>query len=142
MPAKEAVRFRWSSLHHFVRRVRPACLDPITVLSESGQLADTRSGWKRYLAYLELLVEEQSQARNEKFVKLSRGWYVGSEIFRTKLRADLLRQRTELDRGRFEGLEPDAWRAEKEAMWEERLRVGQVVSGSTSGSCPSKNPPP
>jgi putative transposase len=81
--------FRWSSLHWFPSKSRPACLDPTTILAESGELADTAAGWQCYIQYLGVLAEEDARRGQEKFGRLSRGWGVGSADYLTALRRDL-----------------------------------------------------
>jgi putative transposase len=122
VPAEQLAIFRWSSLHYFPAGNRPGWLEPGTILAESGGLADTRAGWKRYLAYLALLAEEKPGTREGRFAKLSRGWCIGSGKFREALRKDLA-GRKGLERNRFAGLEPEERQAEREAAWEEQLQA-------------------
>jgi putative transposase len=81
--------FRWSSLHWFLSNSRPACLEPNTVLAESGGLADTFAGWQCYIGYLGVLADEDVRRGREKFGRLSRGWGVGSAGYLTALQRDL-----------------------------------------------------
>jgi REP element-mobilizing transposase RayT len=76
--AERLAEFRWSSLTLFPLKQRPAELEPATILAESGGLADTPAGWRRYLDYLGLLAEKESKLRDQKFGRMSRGWVIGS----------------------------------------------------------------
>lgn len=87
--AERLRNFRWSSLYWFLLRSRPACLEPSTILVESGGLADTDAGWKCYMDYLGVLAEEDVRRGQEKFGRLSRGWGVGSMDYLTALQRDL-----------------------------------------------------
>jgi len=115
--------FRWSSLWHYLRKNRPAGLWPETLLRQSGELADTAAGWRRYVAYLGLLAEEDGKRREERFGRLSRGWVVGSAAFKAALQEDL----TALNPsgGRFEllGGDREAHRQVQAEIWEEKLVV-------------------
>ncbi len=83
--AETILQYRWSSLAQFTKKKRPEVLEATTVLWESGGLSDTPAGWKRYVEYLGLLAEEDVQRRQERYGRLSRGWAIGSEEFRTDL---------------------------------------------------------
>ena len=83
--ADTILQYRSSSLVQFTKKKRPDVLEATTVLWESGGLSDTPAGWKRYVEYLGLLAEEDVQRRQERYGRLSRGWAIGSEEFRTDL---------------------------------------------------------
>src|SRR5664280_3679970 len=53
--------------------------------------------------------------------RLSRGWWIGSQEFRKAMRQEAARRGMELDLERFAGIEPEEFRAEREAIWEEKL---------------------
>ena len=89
MPAERLIGHRWSSLPLFAGKNRPDCIEAGTVLGESGGLADTPAGWRRYVAYLAVLAEEDAKRRDEKFGRLSRGWMVGSAEFKADLKKEL-----------------------------------------------------
>jgi len=113
--------YPWSSLPKFALRDRPAWLEPATVLAESGDLADTPAGWRRYGAYLELLATDAPARRELVAAKLSRGWCVGGQEFRKAMREEATRRGMELDLERFGGIEPEHLQAERAIAWEERL---------------------
>jgi putative transposase len=73
LSAERLPEFRWSSLWWLVQRQRPTCLTADTVLAESGGLAETKAGWRRYVSYLGVLAEKDAKRRGEKFGRLSRG---------------------------------------------------------------------
>ncbi len=116
--------FRWSSLHHFRGKSRPAGLESITVRAEAGGLPDTAAGWKRYLAYLALRAEEELAERRKRFGRLSRGWCIGSATFRDEMRARLGHEGAGggIAESRFAGLEPEERRRERELGWESQLK--------------------
>jgi putative transposase len=114
--------FRWSSLHRFPQKKRPGVLDPATVLHGSGSLPDRPAGWRRYVAYLGALAEESPAERERLFGDLSLGWCLGSKEFKAGLRKDLLQRGADLERAILLGADPEAWRKEREARWEEKLQ--------------------
>ncbi len=121
--AARAAEFRWSSLWWFAQRGRPACLVAEKVLAESGGLADTKTGWRRYLAYLDVLAEEDGKRREEKFGRLSRGWAVGTEEFKAGLKKQLVRTADSAERLELLGGGPEARRQLREETWEDALRT-------------------
>jgi putative transposase len=134
--------YRWSSVHWFLQRHRPACLSAETLLLESGGLRDSPAGWRRYLDYLALLAEEDRERREERFGRLSRGWHVGSDNFK----AELVGRLQAPGRERFEmlGADRQAHLQLRVEMWEttlrrlaRRLRVDLVKLGSRR-SAPEK----
>jgi hypothetical protein len=127
LPADRLQEFRWSSLWHFLRKGRPKCLEPDTVLNESGRLADTREGWKRYLDYLALLAEERPAEREKLYGQLTRGWCVGSKEFREQLKKDFKKQGADMERLALLGGWRAAWREEREAEWEKRLQAAVKI---------------
>ncbi|MEO7797020.1 MAG: transposase [Opitutaceae bacterium] len=120
--AEQLRDFRWSSLPRFIGKDRPAGLEATTVLAESGGLPDTAAGWRRYIAYLEVLAEEEGRTREEKFGRLSRGWVVGSKEFKAGLKKEL----GVTGRGRLAllGADREAHREMRAELWEERLLAG------------------
>jgi putative transposase len=132
--------FRWSSLHHFPQKTRPAFLDSATVLREAGGLPDTRAGWRRYVAYLDALAEEDSKRREDKFGRLSRGWVIGSPSFKADLRAEL----KNVHHKRFEllGADRQAHLEVKIEVWGERLEAfAQVLKFALDRLPPKKLAP-
>ena len=125
-PAERLREFPWSSLACFLAKDRPECLVAETVLHESGGLADTPAGWRRYLAYLGVLAEEDATRREEKFGRLSRGWLVGTAEFKADLKKKLAAQETG-GRGRARlallGADRAAHREARAELWEEQLLI-------------------
>lgn len=115
-----AVKYSWSSLPKF-SEARPAWLEPCTVLAEAGGLPDTPKGWRKYLAYLEFLAEDEPSRQALVAAKLSRGWCVGGREFKAEMKKEHLARGAELER--FAGLEPEAVQAERAELWEERLQA-------------------
>ena len=120
--ADRLVDYPWSSLHWFPRKSRPAWLEPSTVLSESGGLADTAVGWRAYVAYLDVLAEENPKERSEKFDELCRGWATGSTAFRAGLRAELVERDAAASRFELLGAERAEILQARVEVWEEQLR--------------------
>lgn len=139
--ADELAGFRWSSLYHFPRKNRADWLEAGIVLAESGGLSDTKAGWKRYLAYLALMAEEDPAERDRRFGKLSRGWCVGSPEFRAELRKNLTDCQGR-DRQRFAGIEPDEWQRERETAWAEYLQASAAALGINLNALPPKKSAP
>ena len=121
VPAEKIVAYRWSSLPRFEKKVRPSWLEPSTVLAESGGLADTRAGWKKYREYLIWLATDELEKKKLAEAKMSRGWCKGSKEFRSSMRNEAREKGAFLDRVRFEGLEAEELMREREAYWEEAL---------------------
>jgi hypothetical protein len=133
---------RWSSLHHFRQRARPVCLVADVVLSESGGLPDTATGWKHYLEYLGLLAEEDLKRREDRFGRLSRGWAIGSADFRRELKKGL--QETGDAQSRFEllGADRSALLEARADLWEERLRLAARALGVSLAKLPHQKSAP
>lgn len=112
--------YRWSSLHWYLQRSRPTCLEPAILLREAGGLRVTPAGWRNYLGYLGLLAEEDLKRREERFGRLSRGWHVGSEDFK----AELVSRLQAPGRERFEmlGADRQAHLQLRAELWETSLR--------------------
>ncbi len=127
--AERLLEYRWSSLVGFVRKPRPPCLDAATLLRESGDLADTPAGWKRYVAYLGVLAEEDAARRDEKFGRLSRGWALGTADFKAGLRRELMGMADASGRFELLGSDREAQREARAALWEERLQAGAAALG-------------
>ena len=122
LPADRAAEFAWSSLAWFLRQDRPKWLVADSVLAESGGLADTPAGWRKYREYLGFLAEEDAKLREERFGRLSRGWMVGSAEFKRALQEDLAAQGAGLEKAQLLGAGPvQEWREEH---WEQKLRQG------------------
>jgi putative transposase len=115
-----AAKYPWSSLPKFPAG-RPAWLEAGTVLAEAGGLPDTAKGWQKYLGYLEFLAEDEPAKKTLVAENLSRGWCVGGKEFRAEMKKEHLVRGAEVER--FAGLEPEAVRAERTGLWEERLRA-------------------
>lgn len=130
--------YRWSSLHHFFQRTRPACLEAGVVLAESGRLPDTPAGWRRYVDYLGLLAEEDLKRRSERFGRLSRGWMVGSTEFRAKLKKE--QQGAGLAGTRFGllGADRTALREARAELWEESLQAAAKALGISLKALPEQ----
>jgi putative transposase len=120
VPPVKLLRFPHSSLTVFAGKQRPGWLDPATVLNEAGQLADSASGWKRYLRYLEFLCEDEPSQKTLVCAAMSRGWCIGSDEFRREMRQAAKERGAEVER--YAGLEPDVAQAERHAAWEEQLQ--------------------
>ena len=113
--------FRWSSLTHFAGKRRPAGLEAATVLAESGGLADTAAGWRRYLDYLGVVAEEDPKEREAKYGRMSRGWAIGTAGFKAGLRQELVEKSGGEERFERLGADRDAQREARAVGWEERL---------------------
>src|SRR5258708_2978389 len=81
--------YRYSSYWYLHRpKQRPAFLQVETALREAGGLSDTPAGWKSYAEYLSWQAEEGPLGRTAAYVKLSRGWALGSDEFKEALAED------------------------------------------------------
>jgi putative transposase len=115
--------YRWSSLPLFIGRKRPAFLEPSLVLGESGPLADTAAGWRKYVEYLLLLQEQEPVKRAERFGRYSRGWAIGSDAFKAQLNQELTRDVGSAGPFRLLGADREAHREQRAALWEEKLML-------------------
>lgn len=120
--AERLLEYRWSSLPRFLEQKRPTCLEAATVLAESGGLPDTPGGWRRYVAYLGVLAEQDAKRRDEKFGRLSRGWAVGSPEFKAELKQELSGQKVGRERFELLGADRAAQIEARAELWEEKLR--------------------
>jgi REP element-mobilizing transposase RayT len=138
VPAERLLEFGWSNLPLFAARARPACLEPATVLKESGELSDTPAGWRRYVNYLGVLAEEDVQRRGAKFGRLGRGWAIGSAAFKAELRKELLAGGAAATRFELLGADSVAHRELKAELWEERLQAAARALGLDLGALPPR----
>lgn len=140
LPAERAGEFSYGSLALFLRRDRPAWLVPDTVLIESGGLADTPAGWRKYVDYLAFLAEEDAKLKQERFGRLSRGWMVGTREFKQALQKDLATLGADLEKVRLlgAGAAPE-WREES---WEKKLRLGARLLKIDLARLPAKKSAP
>ncbi len=115
--------FRWSSLWWFGQGKRPDCLVAETVLADSGGLADSKAGWRRYGAYLDVMAEEAARRRDKKFGRLSRGWAIGSDGFKADLKKRLGGDSRLAERAAALGGGSEAHRQLREEVWEQKLRA-------------------
>jgi REP element-mobilizing transposase RayT len=140
LPSRRVGQFRWSSLHWYLQRKRARCLEPRTILAESGGLPDSKAGWQRYLGYLELIDEEDAKRREERFGRLSRGWVIGSKVFKAGIRAEL----KELGQSRFEllGADRQAHAELRAEIWEEKLQQLAKVARIRLEALPAKKAAP
>jgi len=120
--AERAAEYPWRSLPKFPQRKRPEWLEAATVLEQAGGLPDTKGGWRKYQEYLEFLASDKVAARELAAKKMSRGWCLGGKEFRAEVRKEVREKEAALDQVRFEGLEKEALRAERESYWEGRLQ--------------------
>ncbi|MEO6567512.1 MAG: transposase [Opitutaceae bacterium] len=140
--AERILEYRWSSLPLFVAKARPTCLEPRTILVESGDLADTAAGWRRYLNYLDVVAEEEVKLREAKFGRLSRGWVIGSEEFKSDLKKELAAQGANLDRLLALGTDGTALRELREQGWEDQLKALSRKLGVKLNKLPPKKSAP
>jgi hypothetical protein len=128
--------FARSSLAWFARKDRPGCLEPVTVLTESGGLSDTAEGWRKYQDYLGFMAEEEVALKNKRFGRLSRGWMVGSKEFSQALKKDLLQRGADLERAQMLGCGAvKEWRAEQ---WRAKLEDAAKLLGADLANLPAR----
>jgi putative transposase len=130
--------YRWSSLAWFPRRDRPPWLEASTVLTESGNLADSPAGWRSYRSYLGMLWEKDPFMREKRFVELTRAWAVGSAAFRAEVRERLARVEDRQERFGLLGGDRDAVRAARAELWEDQLRALARAFGIALDRLPPK----
>ena len=79
------VDYRWSSFPLYSRPAqRPEWLAVGRVLGALG-FSDDQSGRTRYRQYIQMRASETSESAERQWVKIRRGWYLGSESFRDEL---------------------------------------------------------
>jgi len=140
-PARLA-EFRWSSLHWYLSKERPGCLEAETLLSESGRLIDTKAGWQKYLGYLGVLAATDPKERDEKYGQLSRGWCVGTAGYRQAMKKDLRARGADLKKHGLAGVDPEAWREERGQQWERKLVAGAKALGLKLAKLPARKSAP
>ena len=142
VPARSARDYRWSSLRRFAGKGRAEWLDPTTVLEEAGGLNDTRAGWRKYGEYLEFLATDETVRKDLVAKKMSRGWCLGGKEFKSEMRKEALERGASLDRVRFEGLEKEEVKAEREEYWEEKLEAAAELAGIDLNELPVRKSAP
>jgi REP element-mobilizing transposase RayT len=140
--AERLDEFRWSSLWWYRQRRRPAFLEPAVFLAAAGGLGDSPAGWKRYLAYLAVVAEEDAKRREAQFGRLSRGWALGTREFRQSLIDDLRERRADLERARLPGAAAGDGQVFRAELWEQALeRAAQAAGAVLSELGPAKSAP-
>lgn len=140
--AERLVEHRWSSLHYFGQRGRPACLAAACVLAESGRLPDTAAGWVRYREYLAVLAEEDLKRRSDRFGRLSRGWTIGSAEFRQELSKELLGAAGVSERFELLGADRAAHLEARAELWEKKLQTAATALEISLQKLPSPRSAP
>jgi len=134
----ELQTYRWSSLAKFEARNFPQWLDPVTVLFDAGQLANTAKGWLSYRSYLCFRSIEKSSPNELSRARFSRGWCIGRDQFRSQLEREFEDKGQTLAMVRLAGLEPGELAAEKEKLWLERLTTLAHTAKIELNRLPSK----
>lgn len=133
----DADKFRFSSLWHYCQPARPSCLVPSTLLNGAGGLTDTPEGWAAYRRYLKIYAEADDEERRKLYRSIRRGWCIGSDVFRAELRNRQIS--TIADTGRPpRNLTAQAWRADRENDWEQKLAAAARSFGIDLQSLPAK----
>jgi putative transposase len=140
--AEELPKYPWSSLVLFPQATRPDCLDSRTILNECGGLPDTGPGWKRYVAYLGVVAEEDDRLRDAKFGRLSKGWVIGSKEFKTDLKKDLVEQGGRGERFQLLGADRTAHAELHTEIWEDKLKALEKGLGVRIEQLPAKKSVP
>ena len=110
---------------------RPPWLKIEAVLTQIGQLADTKKGRLKYWDYLKWLAEEKSEQKNLRFEELCQGWALGTKAFKRTL-IETHREQLEL---RGHGREK-ALQEAKEIGWEQTLtRCHAAIKSVSSETC-------
>jgi len=124
VPLDHAGDYAWSSLAVFKKAAsRPAWLVPTTVLSSAGGLQDSAEGWASYEQLLAARTETDKDKRELHRSKLSRGWCVGSDAFKSLMSAKAKEKGMDLRAERFRGIEPEVYQEQRELQWEDTLRT-------------------
>jgi REP element-mobilizing transposase RayT len=111
--AEHLGQWPWTSLRWMLQpKLRPSWYDPTDALLHAGDLADTKAGWRNYLAYLGWLHEDEAARKAACFDRMSKGWVIGSRQFKR----DLLDDHRDLALRRSEPA-----RELGEVQWEEML---------------------
>ena len=118
-----AVDYRWSSLRRYVAGNRPETLEPATLLAASGNLKDTRHGWRKYQDYLAFLATDLPAQKEMRFSEMCTGWCHGSDRFEEEMSDDYARRVTEFRR-EHGGPESLILSSVREKQWEAALKRG------------------
>ena len=121
--AEGLAEYPWSSLPKWGRNDRPDWLDPRTALGERGDISDDAPGWRRYHDAMVLAAARIAQTRQLRKGGMSRGWCLGSQDFRAKMKQRMLQKGMNLEMERLTGLEVEEARQERAVAWEKRLTL-------------------
>ncbi len=136
--ADDIQSYRWSSLVRFPKKNRPPWLESKTVLFDAGQLPESTKGWAKYREYLAFRSIEKGGDDPLTRERMSRGWCIGSDLFREQARQGFENKTAALDLLRFAGLEPEELAVERKNVWETRLRALAKVAGVDLAGLPEK----
>jgi len=120
----QLTEYPWTSLHYLNRpKERPSFLKFETCLTEAGELADTKRGREKYLAYLAWLSVDEGEQKERAFETMSRGWAIGSRGFVRALTMDEKQKQSLVQLTAMEA------RLAREARWSEVLDACLRLSG-------------
>ncbi|MBI4625190.1 MAG: transposase, partial [Verrucomicrobia bacterium] len=138
VPIERLLTYRWSSLPLFLRRPRPAALEPEVLLGNSGGWADNVAGWRGYREHLAFVAGHEAKLGRRAFGRLSRGWAIGSSAFRVRLNDELLAQSSLEQRYELLGADREAHIAARAELWGERLQALAGAFGVELARLPAK----
>ncbi len=121
--------YPWTSLRYLnCPRERPPFLKFEGALQGAGELADTKRGREKYLAYLTWLAADVGAQKELAFEKMSSGWAIGTDGFVRALAVD------EKEKRCLAHLDAKEARLAREARWAEVLDACLKLSGHTAAS--------
>ena len=120
---EQAEAFRWGSLRRFIKGPRLAFMDCADWLATSG-LTDDATGWRNYMAHWRRIAGDAGEPGPEEVGELSRGWALGTPVWRQKL------AREHAHRSLTQPFGPEALEI-KEAHWSNVMSTLMKQAGRT-----------
>jgi REP element-mobilizing transposase RayT len=124
--------FRWSSLRQFVQGARMQGLTAVDWLATHGLTDDTK-GWSAYAQQLIDSYRREKQESDSENVRLSGGWAIGDDDWRTEIAQKHRQKETELNRSEF-------WDPQEaqHLRWEQRFVELLKEKGRTESDLPER----
>ncbi len=89
VPVERLSEYRYSSYWYLGQpKLRPSFLDLRTAIEEAGGLSDTPAGHRSYADFLAWQAQDGPAGKNAAYVRLSKGWALGSTGFKKALIKD------------------------------------------------------
>lgn len=133
VPPASCATFRWGSLPKLRRPERPVWLAADILISRMG-FPDSAAGWRRYAGFLAELAANTSEQAKLEFDRLSSGWAIGTQAWRSALAKEYqqLSLRPGLERRELRMLREEQWRESFDRVMAELGKPREALANEAS----------